>query len=187
MHILGISCFYHDAAAALLRDGALIAAAEEERFSRIKHDFGFPERSVKYCLEEAGITAGDLDYVVFYEKPFRKFDRILMTSFQSFPRSWRTFGEAMISWLGDKLWMKNVIQTKKLMIPHPRMNKRNFALIPLQEIAPNAVHPLLRKKIDVLCRKSTDLSVVIKIRDGVSKGRKHVVLRPQRKAALTSI
>ncbi len=112
MHILGISCFYHDAAAALLRDGALIAAAEEERFSRIKHDFGFPEQSIKYCLEEAGITTGDLDYVVFYEKPFRKFDRILMTAFQSFPRSWRMFGEATINWLGDKLWMKNVIQTK---------------------------------------------------------------------------
>ncbi|MDP2914243.1 MAG: carbamoyltransferase [Candidatus Aminicenantes bacterium] len=112
MHILGISCFYHDAAAALLRDGALIAAAEEERFSRIKHDFGFPEQSIKYCLEEAGITVGDLDYVVFYEKPFRKFDRILMTAFQSFPRSWRMFGEATINWLGDKLWMKNVIQTK---------------------------------------------------------------------------
>jgi len=112
MHILGISCFYHDAAAALLRDGALIAAAEEERFSRIKHDFGFPEQSIQYCLEEAGITTGDLDYVVFYEKPFRKFDRILMTAFQSFPRSWRMFGEATINWLGDKLWMKNVIQTK---------------------------------------------------------------------------
>jgi carbamoyltransferase len=112
MHILGISCFYHDAAAALLRDGALIAAAEEERFSRIKHDFGFPEQSIQYCLEEAGITTGDLDYVVFYEKPFRKFDRILMTAFQSFPRSWRMFGEATINWLGDKLWMKNVIQAK---------------------------------------------------------------------------
>jgi len=117
MHILGISCFYHDAAAALLRDGALIAAAEEERFSRIKHDFGFPEQSIKYCLEEAGITTGDLDYVVFYEKPFRKFDRILMTAFQSFPRSWRMFGEATINWLGDKLWMKNVIQTKTGIAP----------------------------------------------------------------------
>jgi len=112
MHILGLSCFYHDSAAALLRDGVLIAAAEEERFSRIKHDFDFPERSIQFCLEEAGITAQDLDYVVFYEKPFAKFDRILMTSFQGFPRTWRMFSGAMIHWLGDKLWMKSIIQTK---------------------------------------------------------------------------
>ena len=87
MYILGISCFYHDSAAALLRDGELVAATEEERFSRIKHDFGFPDRSIAYCFEEAGITAKDLDYVVFYEKPFQKFERILMTSFQGFARS----------------------------------------------------------------------------------------------------
>ncbi len=112
MYILGISCFYHDSAAALLRDGELVAATEEERFSRIKHDFGFPDRSIAYCFEEAGITARDLDYVVFYEKPFRKFERILMTSFQSYPRSWRMFGEAMINWFADKLWMKTIIKEK---------------------------------------------------------------------------
>ena len=112
MHILGLSCFYHDAAAALLRDGELIAAAEEERFTRIKHDFSFPDRSIAYCLEEAGITAADLDYIVFYEKPFRKFERILMTSFQGYPRSWRMFSEAMINWFGDKLWMKTIIKEK---------------------------------------------------------------------------
>ena len=112
MIILGLSCFYHDSAAALLRDGELVAAAEEERFSRIKHDFGFPDRSIAYCFEEAGITARDLDYVVFYEKPFRKFERILMTSFQGYPRSWRMFGEAMINWFGDKLWMKTIIKEK---------------------------------------------------------------------------
>jgi len=112
MYILGISCFYHDSAAALICGGKLIAAAEEERFSRIKHDFSFPQRSITYCLEEAKITAKDLEYVVFYEKPFRKLDRILMTSFQNFPRSWRMFGEAMIEWFGDKLWMKNIIQKR---------------------------------------------------------------------------
>jgi carbamoyltransferase len=112
MYILGISCFYHDSAAALLRDGELVAATEEERFTRIKHDFRFPDMSIAYCLEEAGITAKDLDYVVFYEKPFRKFERILMTSFQSYPRSWRMFGEAMINWFGDKLWMKTIIKEK---------------------------------------------------------------------------
>ena len=112
MYILGLSFFYHDSAAALLRDGELVAAAEEERFSRVKHDLGFPELAIRFCLDAAGITAKELDFVVFYEKPFQKFERILMTSFQSFPRSWRTFGRAMISWLGDKLWMKNLIKTK---------------------------------------------------------------------------
>jgi carbamoyltransferase len=110
MHILGISCFYHDAAAAILRDGTLLAAAEEERFTRIKHDFGFPRKAIKFCLDAAAITARDLDYVVFYEKPFHKFDRILMTTLQGFPRSWKSFREAMINWLGDKLWVKSLIK-----------------------------------------------------------------------------
>jgi carbamoyltransferase len=112
MHILGLSFFYHDSAAALLYDGTLVAAAEEERFSRIKHDYSFPALAIQFCLEEAGITSKDLDFVVFYEKPFQKFERILMTAFQGYPRSWRPFGQAMISWFGDKLWMKNLIRTK---------------------------------------------------------------------------
>ncbi|MFP4082051.1 MAG: carbamoyltransferase [Candidatus Aminicenantes bacterium] len=110
MYILGISCFYHDAAAALIKDGTLVAAAEEERFTRVKHDFGFPENAIRFCLRFAGITGKDLDYVAFYEKPFQKFERILMTTFQSFPRSWKVFREAMITWLGDKLWVKNTIK-----------------------------------------------------------------------------
>ncbi|HRQ39011.1 MAG TPA: carbamoyltransferase [Chloroflexota bacterium] len=110
MYILGISCFYHDAAAALLHDGQLVAAAEEERFSRQKHDAGFPHQAIAFCLQTAGITAHDLDYVVFYEKPLLKFERILKTQLSSFPRSWRAFGEAMIAWMGDKLWVKTHIQ-----------------------------------------------------------------------------
>jgi carbamoyltransferase len=112
MYILGISCFYHDAAAALIEDGKLIAAAEEERFTRVKHDFDFPENAINFCLDYARISGKDLDFVVFYEKPFHKFERILMTTFQSFPRSWRVFSEAMIAWLGDKLWVKNTIKDK---------------------------------------------------------------------------
>lgn len=112
MYILGISCFYHDAAAVILKDGKLIAAAEEERFTRKKHDYDFPEKAIKFCLEHAGITARKLDYVVFYEKPFLKFERILMTSFQAFPKSWRVFKEAMITWLLDKLWIKQIITAK---------------------------------------------------------------------------
>jgi carbamoyltransferase len=112
MYILGISCFYHDAAAALLKEGKLVAAAEEERFTRIKHDFNFPENAIHFCLDYAGISANDLDYVVFYEKPFHKFDRILMTTLQAFPRSWKVFREAMLLWLSDKLWMRTVISSK---------------------------------------------------------------------------
>lgn len=112
MYLLGISCFYHDAAAALIKDGTLVAAAEEERFTRIKHDFDFPENAIQFCLDFAGIKGKDLDYVVFYEKPFHKFERILMSTFQTFPKSWKVFREAMITWLGDKLWVKNIIKDK---------------------------------------------------------------------------
>jgi len=107
VHILGVSCFYHDSAAALLKDGVLVAAAEEERFSRIKHDYDFPRNAIEFCLRQARITGYDLDYVVLYEKPLVKFERILMTALGTFPRSWRTFGEAMITWFDEKLWIKN--------------------------------------------------------------------------------
>ena len=110
MTILGISCFYHDAAAALLRDGKLVAAAEEERFTRKKHDYDFPSHAIEFCLRTAGIKGSDLDYVVFYEKPLLKFERILMTTLGMFPRSYRVFREAMITWLRDKLWIKGHLQ-----------------------------------------------------------------------------
>jgi carbamoyltransferase len=110
MYILGVSCFYHDAAAALLKDGVLVAAAEEERFTRQKHDYSFPTNAIAFCLRQAGITANDLDYVVFYEKPLVKFERILKTNLATFPRSWRTFGEAMITWMSEKLWIKALLQ-----------------------------------------------------------------------------
>ena len=112
MDILGISCFFHDAAAALLRDGQLLAAAEEERFTRKKHDFEFPANAIAFCLRTGGIAARDLDYVVFFEKPFVKFERLLLTSLQEFPRSYPLFREAMITWLGDKLWIKQLIQKR---------------------------------------------------------------------------
>ena len=116
MDILGISCYFHDAAAALLRDGRLIAAAEEERFTRKKHDYEFPQHAIDFCLRTGGIRAGELDYVVFFEKPFLKFERLLLSSMQTFPRSHRVFREAMITWLGDKLWIKHLIQ-KRLGVP----------------------------------------------------------------------
>jgi carbamoyltransferase len=106
-HILGISALYHDAAAALLRDGEIVAMAQEERFTRVKHDPSFPVRAVQWCLEEAGIRIGDVEHLVFYEKPLRKFDRILSTDMATFPRSWRAFPRHMRVWLGDKLWTRN--------------------------------------------------------------------------------
>ena len=87
MYILGISCYYHDSAAALLKDGMLVAAADEERFTRKKHDYSFPHLAIEFCLQQAEITSHDLDYVVFYEKPLLKFERILMSTLGTFPKS----------------------------------------------------------------------------------------------------
>ena len=112
MNILGVSCFYHDSAAALIQDGKLIAAAEEERFSRIKHDFGYPELAIQFRLESAGITAKDVDFVVYYEKPFLKFDRIVQSALQTFPKSYEVFRESMIAWLSDHLWLQNTLADK---------------------------------------------------------------------------
>ncbi len=116
MDILGISCYFHDAAAALLRDGCLVAAAEEERFTRKKHDYAFPQHAIDFCLRVGSIRAADLDYVVFFEKPFVKFERLLLSSLQTFPRSHRVFREAMVTWLTDKLWIKHLIQ-RQLGVP----------------------------------------------------------------------
>ena len=109
MYILGISAFYHDSAAALLHEGELVAAAMEERFSRVKHDNGFPQLAAEFCLRQAGITAGDLDYVVFYEKPLQKFERILQTTLNTFPRSSGLWRDSMMTWLSDKLWVRSHI------------------------------------------------------------------------------
>jgi carbamoyltransferase len=112
MHILGISCYYHDAAAALLRDGQLIAAAEEERFSRKKHDSDFPANAIQFCLREAGIEGRELDYVVFFEKPFRKFDRIMASVLQTYPQSLKVFRESMIGWMLDKMWVASTLESE---------------------------------------------------------------------------
>ncbi len=109
MYILGISAFYHDSAAALLKDGELVAAAMEERFSRKKHDSAFPQLAAEFCLRQAGIQAGDLDYAVFYEKPLQKFERILQTTLNTFPRSANLWRESMMTWLSDKLWVRSHI------------------------------------------------------------------------------
>jgi carbamoyltransferase len=110
MRVLGISAFYHDAAAALVDHGRVVAAAQEERFTRKKFDAGFPHRAIDYCLAEAGIAIGDVDYVAFYDKPFLKFERLLETYVGSAPRGLASFTQAMPVWLRDKLFQKSGLQ-----------------------------------------------------------------------------
>src|SRR6476469_8842685 len=105
--ILGISAFYHDSAAALVVDGMPVAAAQEERFTRIKHDPAFPANAVRYCLAEAEATLAELDAVVFYEKPFLKFERLLETYLSLAPAGFRQFLAAMPLWLREKLFQKS--------------------------------------------------------------------------------
>ncbi len=110
MNILGISCFYHDSAACLVRDGEIIAAVQEERFTRKKHDFNFPSNSINWCLKDVGIEAKDLDFVVFYDKPFIKFERIMETALTYAPTGIRQFIQAMPLWLKQKLWIPELIR-----------------------------------------------------------------------------
>jgi carbamoyltransferase len=112
VNILGISCFYHDAAAAIIRDGQLVAAAQEERFTRLKHDAEFPVHAINYCLRQAGISVEELDYVGFYDKPFIKFERLLYTYLATFPKSLPSFLKAMPVWLKDKLWIPQLIRNE---------------------------------------------------------------------------
>ncbi|MFV1980330.1 MAG: carbamoyltransferase [Rhodothermia bacterium] len=111
-HILGISAFYHDSAACLVSDGKIVAAAQEERFSRRKHDHRFPDHAVAYCLEQAGIGPDDLRYVAFYDKPFLKFERLLETYIAFAPAGLRSFLKAMPLWLKEKLWMSEEIRKR---------------------------------------------------------------------------
>jgi carbamoyltransferase len=109
MYILGISAYYHDSAACLVCDGLVIAAAQEERFTRKKHDSAFPDQAITYCLKEAGIKPQQVDYVVFYDKPFLKFERLLETYLAFAPKGLRSFITSMPLWLKDKLFQKRVI------------------------------------------------------------------------------
>lgn len=109
MWILGISAFYHDSAAALIRDGEVVSAAQEERFTRKKHDAGFPVHAVRYCLDSAGLRPGQLESVVFYEKPFLKFERLLDNYLAFAPRGLRSFRMALPSWIREKLFQKTLL------------------------------------------------------------------------------
>ena len=110
MYILGISCYYHDSAAALLKDGVIIAAAQEERFTRIRHDQDFPTQAITYCMKEAGITLDQVDYIGFYDKPMVKFERILQTYLATWPKSYPSFIKSLPLWLRKKLWIPSLIK-----------------------------------------------------------------------------
>jgi carbamoyltransferase len=124
MKILGISAFYHDSAAALIVDGEIIAAAQEERFTRKKHDSGFPRQAIAYCLEAAGLGLSDIDSVAFYDKPFLKFERLLETYVAFAPRGFRSFKTALPIWLAEKLFQKNLL-TKQLKQFAPEFDWQN--------------------------------------------------------------
>jgi carbamoyltransferase len=135
MHILGISAFYHDSAACLVSDGEIRAAAQEERFTRKKHDYSFPEHAINYCLSYAGLEPGQIDIVSFYDKPFLKFERILETYLSYAPAGFKSFLLAMPLWIKEKLFMKSMIQDKlgfhgKIFFPEHHESHAASAFLP---------------------------------------------------------
>ena len=112
MNILGISAFYHDSAACLVADGKIVAAAQEERFTRKKHDPDFPKNAAAYCLKSQGLTIKDVDFVAFYDKPLLKFERLLETYLATAPQGFTSYARAMPLWLKHKLWIPDTIKSE---------------------------------------------------------------------------
>lgn len=136
MYILGISAYYHDSAASLVKDGVILSAAQEERFTRVKHDWEFPKNAIQYCLKHANIQASDLEYVAFYDKPFLKFERILETHLAFAPKGLSAFLQAMPVWIRQKVWVKQLIQdelpgfTGKILFPEHHASHAASAFYP---------------------------------------------------------
>ena len=152
MRVLGISAFYHDSAAALIEDGHLVGAAQEERFTRKKHDSGFPQNAVQYCLDEAGIKLADIDYVAFYDKPFLKFERLLETYLAYAPRGFNSFRMAMPLWLKEKLFQKTLLRDEmKRWQPDFDWHKRLLFGEHHQSHAASAFFPSPYEEAAVLC------------------------------------
>ena len=152
MRVLGISAFYHDSAAALIEDGELVGAAQEERFTRKKHDSGFPEHAVQFCLDRAGIKLGDVDYVAFYDKPFLKFERLLETYLAFAPRGFRSFRMAMPLWLKEKLFQKVLLRDEmKKWQPDFDWHKRLLFGEHHQSHAASAFFPSPYEEAAILC------------------------------------
>src|SRR5476651_2721353 len=152
MRVLGISAFYHDSAAALIEDGHLVGAAQEERFTRKKHDAAFPEKAVQYCLDTAGIKMADVDYVAFYDKPFLKFERLLETYLAFAPRGFNSFRMAMPLWLKEKLFQKTLLRDEmKKWQPDFDWQKRLLFGEHHQSHAASAFFPSPYEEAAVLC------------------------------------
>lgn len=152
MRVLGISAFYHDSAAALIEDGHLVGAAQEERFTRKKHDSAFPQNAVQYCLDEAGIKLADVDYVAFYDKPFLKFERLLETYLAYAPRGFQSFRMAMPLWLKEKLFQKTLLRDEmKHWQPDFDWHKRLLFGEHHQSHAASAFFPSPYEEAAVLC------------------------------------
>ena len=128
MRILGISCFYHDSAATIVVDNEIVAAVQEERFTRIKHTPDFPSNSIKYCLEESGLKIEELDAVVFYDKPIVKFERLLSTFYQVAPKGLILFIKSIPIWLKEKLFLRKLIYDNLKEID-PNLKKKNLKLL----------------------------------------------------------
>lgn len=136
MYILGISAFYHDSAACLVKDGEILSAAQEERFTRKKHDFRFPTNAIRYCLDSAGIEGRDLDYVTFYDKPFIEFERLLETYLCYAPIGIRSFWKSIPVWIKQKLWIPDLIKREtgyqgKIIYPEHHESHAASAFFPL--------------------------------------------------------
>jgi carbamoyltransferase len=152
MRVLGISAFYHDSAAALIEDGQLVGAAQEERFTRKKHDSGFPQNAVQFCLDRAGIKLADVDYVAFYDKPFLKFERLLETYLAFAPRGFNSFRMAMPLWLKEKLFQKTLLRDEmKRWQPDFDWHKRLLFGEHHQSHAASAFFPSPYEEAAVLC------------------------------------
>ncbi len=155
MRILGLSAYYHDSAAALLIDGQIVAAAQEERFTRKKHDAGYPAHAIAYCLDEAGLSFGDIDQVVFYDKPFIKFERLLETYLSYAPVGFRAFFAAMPVWLKEKLFLKNLMRKEFKKLSDAKAGKPHLPPILFaehhQSHAASAFYPSPFEQAAVLC------------------------------------
>jgi predicted NodU family carbamoyl transferase len=156
MHILGLSAFYHDSAAAVIVDGKIVAAAQEERFTRRKHDQRFPARALAYCLAEAGLKLEDIDYVAFYDKPFLKFERLLETYVAFAPRGLRSFQRAMPIWIKEKLFQKDLLRAELEQIA-PAVDWRSRLLFAEHHISHAASAYIPRHLMRRLCSPLTEL------------------------------
>ena len=152
MYLLGISAFYHDSAACLLKNGKIVAAAQEERFTRKKHDSSFPKNAIKYCIEEGKITADKINNIVFYEKPFIKFERLLETYLAFAPKGFSSFYKAIPIWIKNKLFQKSIIINNLKSTLDININWHERLLFSEHHLshAASAFYPHLLKKLQYL-------------------------------------